>query len=342
MTDIMTRSPGHGLALIQAEMNRQHVDALRSFEMSGDTAALIAQALGRRSRLILLGMGGSHCVNRCAEVAYRASGVDATALAASEALYAPLPERLPCTTILTSQSGNSVEIVRLLEAPWIGEAFGITLEADSRLGRKLPCLLGQGGSERAFAATRSLLITLALHATVLEALGAPQDALRALLAAPPAIPDLGPALAVLRAARGIVFSGRGALKGVAEAGALGLLELARMPGFALDGGQFRHGPIEALEPDLGVVLLRADEETAGLAQGLAEICAAAGVRPVVLDASVLPDLAGCVTLRLPPCRGLMAALQLLPPLQHLLIEVAKTRVAEVGVPLRASKVTTSE
>jgi hypothetical protein len=38
----------------------------------------------------------------------------------------------------------------------------------------------------------------------------------------------------------------------------------------------------------------------------------------------------------------MAALQLLPPLQHLLIEVAKTRVAEVGVPLRASKVTTSE
>jgi fructoselysine-6-P-deglycase FrlB-like protein len=342
MTDIMTRSPGHGLALIQAEMNRQHVDALRSFEMSGDTAALIAQALGRRDRLILLGMGGSHCVNRCAEVAYRASGVDAIALAASEALYAPPPEGLPRTTILTSQSGNSAEIVRLLEAPWIGEAFGITLEADSCLGRTLPCLLGQGGGERAFAATRSLLITLALHAAVLEALGALQGALRALLAAPPALPDLRPALAVLRAARSIVFSGRGALAGVAEAGALGLLELARMPGFALDGGQFRHGPIEALGPELGVVLLRADEETAGLAQGLAEICVAAGVTPVVLDASILPDLAGCVTLRLPPSRGLAAALQLLPPLQHLLIEVAKTRVAEVGVPLRASKVTISE
>ena len=47
----------------------------------------------------------------------------------------------------------------------------MTLDPSSTLGRALPCLVGAGGVEVAFAATRSLLVTLALHAGVLAALG---------------------------------------------------------------------------------------------------------------------------------------------------------------------------
>ena len=47
----------------------------------------------------------------------------------------------------------------------------MTLEPSSTLGRMLPSLIGAGGTEHAFAATRSLTITLALHLGVLAALG---------------------------------------------------------------------------------------------------------------------------------------------------------------------------
>ena len=47
----------------------------------------------------------------------------------------------------------------------------MTLDPASTLGRALPCLVGAGGGEVAFAATRSLTVTLALHAAVLAALG---------------------------------------------------------------------------------------------------------------------------------------------------------------------------
>ncbi len=54
------------------------------------------------------------------------------------------------------------------------------------------------------------------------------------------------------------------MQGVAEAVALGILELARMPSFALEGGQLRHGPVEALGPRLGVVFVRQAARRPGL------------------------------------------------------------------------------
>src|SRR5690348_17667437 len=42
------------------------------------------------------------------------------------------------------------------------ERFGITLEGRSALAQRIPVLVGAGGTERAFAATSSLLICLTL------------------------------------------------------------------------------------------------------------------------------------------------------------------------------------
>lgn len=85
-------------------------------EAARPVARAIAQALPESRRLLLLGMGGSHFAGRCAEVEYRRLGLDATALVLSEALYHPLPA-LPRVTLLSSQSGESGEIVRYLETP---------------------------------------------------------------------------------------------------------------------------------------------------------------------------------------------------------------------------------
>jgi fructoselysine-6-P-deglycase FrlB-like protein len=339
MNSATTTGPGSsGLELLRGEMRRQHGDALASLAGAAAGATRIAASVRETGRLLLVGMGASHFVNRAAEPVFRGLGIDASAVTASELLAAPLPDR-PRTAVLTSQSGASGEILQLLERPAGQEQrFGITLEPASPLARVLPCLIGAGGMERAFAATRSLLITLALQAALMAALGHDKDEVAQLLTKPPQA-AVGPAVERLATCGAVILSGRGALAGIAEAGALCLMELGRLPGLALEGGQFRHGPLEVLGPGIGVVLLRDAGPNAAAAADLARTCAAAGTPPVILDASGEPALPDAFTVELPRHAGFAAAFAMLPALQELLIGVAGRRVPRVGEPLRSTKVT---
>ena len=283
-------------------------------------------------------MGGSHYVNRAVEPAYRARGIDATAVTASELLAAPLPDRLR-TAILTSQSGGSGEMLQLLNsAAGQEERFGITLEAGSPLAQRIPALIGAGGTERAFAATRSLLICLALHAAIVAELGEDLAPALAFLRKPLERP-VDAALQALAQKKVIIVSGRGALAGLAEAGALCLMELGRLPVMAMEGGQFRHGPLEILDPAIGVILLRGPGEDIKLNQKLVATCRDSGATPVVFDLSGEAQLEGAVTVEFPASSGFAAAFALLPSLQRLMIDLAGRHVPRVGEPLRTSKVT---
>jgi fructoselysine-6-P-deglycase FrlB-like protein len=329
-----------GLAALNHEMSKQHRDALDSYNANGETAAKIAASVRRTKRLILLGMGGSQAVNRMAEPDYRAQGIRCLALTLSEQLYTPL-DLADATLIVTSQSGESAEVHRLFESFGKREdVFGLTLEGGSTLAKTCPSLIGTGGSEKAFAATRSLLISLALHQRVLAELGAdPAPALRILQA--PIDPDINPAADKLQDCETIVFSGRG-LRGLAEGAALGAMELARMPAYALEGGQFRHGPLEILGPKVGVVVVRGDEPAAGLCDDLARQTVAAGSPTVLIDASGQDSKSGALQISVGRARDLAANLALLPPAQRLVIEIARRRVADVGTPIRSGKVTRVE
>jgi fructoselysine-6-P-deglycase FrlB-like protein len=329
-----------GLLAIDREMARQHEDALASFDAATDLASRIADALRPRRRAILLGMGGSHAVNRMVEVEYRALGIQAFAVSLSEQLYSPL-ELSDAVVIVASQSGESAEVHRIL-AGLAGHAasYGMTLEPNSALGRTLPCLIGAGGTEHAFAATRSLMITLALHLGVLAALGldvtSALDALRAR-----ARLDVTEAVKLFRRCTSMVYSGR-ALRGLAEAVALSTMELARMPAYALEGGQFRHGPLEMLGPTLGAVHFCADEPAASLIAGLARDTVAGGAPTLVLDTSGSDEIHADLILRLPKSSGIAAIFCMLPTAQRLAIGLAGQRVSDVGMPLRTTKITRSE
>jgi len=331
---------GEGLLAIDREMARQHDDALASFDAAAELAGRIADALRLRRRAILLGMGGSHAVNRMVEVEYRALGIQAFAISLSEQLYSPL-DLSDSVVIVTSQSGESAEVHRVLSSV-AGHAasYGMTLEPNSALGRSLPSLIGAGGTEHAFAATRSLMITLALHLSVLAALGldatAALDTLRSR-----ARLDVTEAVKLLRPCKAIVYSGRG-LRGLAEAVALSTMELARMPAYALEGGQFRHGPLEILGPDLGAVHFCADEPAAALVAGLAGDTVAGGSPTLVFDTSESEGIHGDLILRLPKASGLASILSMLPTAQRLAIGLAGQRVSDVGIPLRTTKITRSE
>ncbi|MEZ5831046.1 MAG: hypothetical protein R3D05_07680 [Dongiaceae bacterium] len=331
---------GAGVLAIESEMARQHGDALASFEAAANLADRIAGALRSRKRLLLLGMGGSHAVNRMVEGEYRALGIQTLAISLSELLYSPL-ELGDTAIIITSQSGESAEVHRILEGLTGHDAsYGITLEPNSKLAGALPSLIGAGGTERAFAATRSLMITLALHLRVLAALGFDArpalDALRARVRL-----DITEAVKLLKPCRAVIYSGR-ALRGLAEAAALSTMELARMPAYALEGGQFRHGPLEALGPALGAVHFCADEAAVHLVAGLARDTVAGGSPTVMFDASASDAIRGDLILRFPKARPLAAMLSMLPVVQRLAIGLAGQRVSDVGIPLRTTKITRSE
>ncbi|MGV8989140.1 MAG: SIS domain-containing protein [Cypionkella sp.] len=329
-----------GLVAIDREMARQTADAIASFEQAKDMAQTVANAIRSTGSLVMLGMGGSHAAARTVEPLYRALGIDALAMPLSEQLGAPLPLAKRCV-LVTSQSGESAEVIRWFdttERP--AHVFGITLEGGSSLARLAPSLVGQGGTEHAFAATRSLTVTLALHLAVLAACGV--DAAPALAAlASQDEPDVAPALAALSKVRGVVTSGR-RLQGLAESLALGLTELSRCPCFSLEGGQLRHGPMEMLGPDLGVILFRGDDPSADLVTAMAQSVAETGSPLVLFDASGLPPVPGAVTIPFAKASGLAAAFAILPTAQRLMVGFADARVPDAGTPVRSSKITRVE
>jgi fructoselysine-6-P-deglycase FrlB-like protein len=332
-------NPGEGKRQVEAEMARQHQDALQSFHNNAALAATIAKSIRATGRLALLGMGGSHWVNRTASFVYRSMAVEVQSEVLSEILLQPLPDQ-PRTVILTSQSGGSGEIGRYLDQPSGQEQrFGLTLNATSRLAMGVPSLIGAGGVEKAFAATRSILVSQALHLSVLAALGHDASKALAVLNTPPHIAHES-AFEALKSSAVILLSGRGVLQGVAENGALCLMELARMPTYAFEGGQFRHGPIELLNGKAGVILLRPAGPASNLTAALATSCREAGCAVVVIDLSGDPPVHDVVTLAVPPAEDFAASMSALPVLQKLLIAIAETKVENLGVPVRSAKVTT--
>jgi len=321
-------------------MARQHADTLASYDAAKTGARTIAASLRKTKKLLLLGMGGSHAVGRAVEPLYRALGIEAIALPLSEQLGQPLSleER---TVIVASQSGESAEVVRWFrETGGNADTFGLTLEGASFLARTVTSLIGVGGTELAFAATRSLMVTFGLHLAIFTALGADPSAALAVLDAPEA-PDIIPALDALTTVNTVVTSGR-RLQGLAEALALGLTELSRLPCFSLEGGQLRHGPMEMLGPDIGVVLFRGNDSTAGLVTAMAVSAVNTGAPVIIFDTSGNEPVAGTVSISFRPSTGLAAIFAMLPTAQRFMIDFAEARVDDAGTPVRSSKITRSE
>jgi fructoselysine-6-P-deglycase FrlB-like protein len=329
-----------GLLAIDREMARQHADALASYADNAEMAARVATSLAATKKLLLLGMGGSHAVSRAVEPLYRALGIEAIAVTLSEQLGQPLSIE-GRTVIVTSQSGESAEVLRwFAETGGTSETFGLTLEAGSSLAKAAPSLVGAGGTELAFAATRSLTVSFALHLAILTALGAdPAAALAALQT--PETNYIEPALSAFADVATIVTSGR-RLQGLAEALALGLTELSRLPCFSLEGGQLRHGPMEMLGPKIGVVLFRGKDPTAGLVTVMAASAVEAGAPVVVFDATGEAPVSGTTTIRFKPASDMAAIFAMLPVAQRLMIAFAAGRADNAGTPVRSTKITRSE
>ncbi len=337
------RTDETGLDLLTEEMSRQYGDARASYEAAGE-AQRIARRIATQGRLVMLGMGASHWVNRMVTGAYRRCGINAIAEVLSEHLRA-LPPTNRQVTLLVSQSGETGEVATYFDrVDDRRDHFGLTMGTESLLARSLPSLSGTGGHEKPFAATRSIIITLALHAAILAHLGYDTTSFLDVLTEEPDCPGSADVVAAsLLAAGSCVFLGsRGAVHSVLEATALTYMELARTPALALEVGQLRHGPIESLSSETALILARPAGGDAASVAALAEKAVGFGVKPIIFDLGDHPPVEGAVTHTLPKLTGLAACARLLPAAQTLAIDAAVLRVADPGIPHRATKVTNGE
>jgi glutamine---fructose-6-phosphate transaminase (isomerizing) len=266
----------------------------------------VHQAWSMRSqhRLVLTGLGASYNALHPARYYLHQQGLAALHLDTGELIHY-LPELLqqPLFLVVVSQSGESIEIQKLLDqlaqsknadyAHWI---VSITNQPGNRLAQQSDLALhAQAGSEVGVA-TKTYTSTLAILHWLARAIAGQlkaQDYLDILQCADQCdqlLEDwqtkLQPAVDAVSEAVSFALVARGPSITSAYNGALGLQEAARLPAAGYMGSQFRHGPMEVISPQLAILLFTLPTRTLELSQRMAQDICDRGGCLVTLGATV--------------------------------------------------------
>jgi glutamine---fructose-6-phosphate transaminase (isomerizing) len=223
--------------------------------------------------LRVFGMGGSYNAALTAADSLRRGGVDIRVELASKYYRSSLDGIGPAdTVVLVSTSGESIELVELaqrLRAAGFTRTIAMVGEAASTLATVAAhqILLGleQENPIDSFVATVIALVRMgaAVRGSLLPEVCADVDAVDRAV-------DAGQLLAQGTPAPCVDVLGRGHLLGVAQQIALLLREISRVPSASWDPNNFRHGPMESIQPDQLTILLRsAVPDTRGIDLALA-------------------------------------------------------------------------
>lgn len=305
---------------------------------------------GRFRHVVLTGMGSSWHVLYPLHLQLSAAGFSSSWIEASELLLGFAPLRATDTLIvMVSQSGESAEIVRLLEQrSEFGHVIGITNQPDSRLGRLAGTTLLLHAGAEATVSCKTYLATLAvLHwlGSVLTGSG-PLGALTEIDAATRGVAHylehwrshvaaLEPLVAGVHS---VFVTGRSVSLATAGTGGLILKESTRQPSEGMSCAAFRHGPLEMVSERVLVLVCAGDARTAPLHQRLAEDIRQAGGRVGYLSSE--PDNAE--VFRLPEVAPSLLPLVEILPVQMLSLAIAARDGREAGRFEHATKITTAE
>jgi glucosamine--fructose-6-phosphate aminotransferase (isomerizing) len=357
-----TRTPDADLFLSEiCEQPQALRDAGAGLAGQRDSLALLAEIASAQPPLVLTGMGSSFDACLCTASALARHGRLSTTINAAELLHFRLDALGPDAVLVAiSQSGNSIELVRIAEAlaarPERPRLVSVTNGLDNPLARAADIPLDtcagveRGPSTKTFAATfvvvEALVAALAGVDPVAEicAAGA-ADAERAAAAAEALLRDpqaLAERMREKLAGRpSLVVVGRGTARAAAEMAGLVLKEAAQVQAESLDAGEFRHGPLELAGPELGIAVIATEERTRDLDLGLAAEVEATGAATVVIaggEAGELP--AGAVAIG--DVHPVLAPAVAVIPLQLLAWRIAREKGRDPGRFMLATKVTTRE
>ena len=266
-----------------------------------------------------------------------------------QSLYGAVPRLRNSLVIGVSQSGQSPDVVGVVEAARSQKAptIAVTNDPSSPLGRAAEFNIDvHAGPERAVAATKTYIAELAALAMLSTALNGDNLARRQLEAVPDAIADaLRLEQAVALAAReqaGVqraVILGRGFNYSTALEWSLKLKETAYVLADAYSTADFEHGPIAMIDPGFVVHAIAADGPT------LPEILAVLGrlheVGARLVVASDSADALGHadVPLRLPSSPEWLSPLSAIIPGQLFAYHLAIAKHLDPDHPRNIQKVT---
>ena len=314
----------------------------------------------RRASIVFTGMGASYNACYVPVTLLAARGQSSIMVDAAELLHFRRPILGDDSLLVTvSQSGESAEVVRLVEALQgrQGRPFIVSITNGTRntLARAADVSLDTRAGEETGPSTMTFAATLVVLAAVSDALaGVPLEQAmskvraqasraaseaEAILAKPEEL--AGELTSWFENRRAFALLGRGTARAASETGALVLKEAARVPAEALEAAQFRHGPLELAGRDLAAAVIATERETAALDLALAEELVAAGAAVlVVTNEAGGPDGTKIVTV--PDVgRALGPALSVVPS-QLLAWRLALDQGLSPGELQVASKVTTRE
>ncbi len=268
--------------------------ALKGFQSEANLLKMAAVAGLGYKKILFSGMGSSNYCCHGAVIMLNRHGFSAEVLSAGELLHYEMGLASPETLlVLISQSGESAEIVKLVEGLPAGQTIAaVTNDPESTLGRRGNYTFTLGVPEEESVTTRTYLssaLLTGLLATMLAGLSPDEycsrataaiDALEGFLNRHADFTDRmrqffgNPAF--------ICLIGRGDNLSTVQAGALFLQEVVKYPALAFDSGEFRHGPFEMVQEGFAAVVIAPRGETGNLNVRLAHDIAKKGGRVLLV------------------------------------------------------------
>jgi glutamine---fructose-6-phosphate transaminase (isomerizing) len=240
---------------------------LAAFYERGEGAVRLA-ALPAQAAPLLTGMGASLHAAQATTLHFHNLGIPAYAVEATDLVFYSRALLRGAPLVFVSQSGASAEVAALVgELPAETTLVAVTNDPNSPLARRaqlvLPILAGaeSGVAIKTYLNTLATLWLLARHwsghagGDESRTLGRVAEACDRLLAGADAVAARW--LDALGAAETIVFLGHGPHAATARQAAMMLAERARVAAIGTSVGAFRHGPIEIVQPGVGVVVFAA-------------------------------------------------------------------------------------
>jgi glutamine---fructose-6-phosphate transaminase (isomerizing) len=231
-------------------------------------------------RLILTGLGASFHALFPMQYYFQQQGIASLHVDTGELIhYAAELLQSDGLLIIVSQSGESIEILKLLEklpASSRLKVLSLTTQAGNSLAQRSDIALHTQAGAEVGVATKTFTSTLAVLHWVgrsLTGMLAPEHYIEMFQAAGQMADCLSqweswslPAFEKLQDVAYLALVARGPMLSVAYNGALVLQEATRLPTAAFAGSQFRHGPMEMLSDSMGTIVYTVPGNTAAITE----------------------------------------------------------------------------
>lgn len=302
-------------------------------------------------QILFTGMGSSNYCAIPAQQYLMQHGLSAMRLSAADLLNYGLPiVTWDTLLVINSQSGESAEVVRLLERLTQPTAVvAVTNDLQSTLAKAAPLCLPIGAEPERSVTTRTYLNSIVLDLLVAYTLcRQPYDALLAdVQKTAQAMEEwlrhnvdlLQQVLDVVPSPQQLCLLGRGNSFATACAGSLFLREVCRYPAFYEQCGEFRHGPMEMVDDSFHGILIAMQDDTFPLQKRLAQDIHAHDGHLLVIANEAID---GVNTLIAPPVPDSLSPLLSILPIQLYADHLAAQKGIEAGSFRWGGKITKTE